>query len=234
MFNFRLLLIRLKIHRVINPFNRLILKIGNFTRLSSWIHQHPKLLYNDYYSGKEDYSKRFGLYKFILENEINDQPINYLEFGVADGETISWWSNALINKNTKLYGFDTFEGLPEDWGIYKKGSFSTHGKIPLVADERVKFYKGLFQHTLTNFLPDLKNDQRNVVLLDADLYGSTLFVLATIAPYLKKNDIIIFDEFLAPQHEFLAYYNFCESFPHIKLDLFAAANNYSFVAFKIL
>ena len=233
-YNYRLLLIRLKIHRVINPFNRLILKIGNFTRLSLWVHQHQKLLYNDYYSRRGDYNNRYDLYKYILDNEINDLPINYLEFGVADGETINWWANSLNNKNTLFYGFDTFEGLPEDWGIYKKGSFSNDGSIPLITDERVKFYKGLFQHTLSNFLLELNNDQKNVILLDADLYSSTLFVLATIAPYLKKNDIIIFDEFLTPQHEFLAYYNFRESFSHIKLDVFAAANNYSFVAFKIL
>lgn len=234
MTNYRLLLIRLRIHRIINPFNRLILKIGNFTRLSSWIHKHHKLLYNDYYSSKGEYNNRYDLYKYILANEISDEPINYLEFGVADGETIKWWAKSSRNKNTLLYGFDTFEGLPEDWGVYKKGSFSVQGNIPLVNDERVKFYKGLFQHTLRNFLLELKTEQKNVVLMDADLYGSTFFVLATISPYLKKNDIIIFDEFLAPQHEFLAYYNFCESFPHIKLGPFAAANNYSFVAFKIL
>lgn len=234
MANYRLLLIRLKIHRVINPFKWLLLKTGHFARLSLWIHQHQKLLYNDYYSPTGGYHNRYDLYKYILANEINDLPVNYLEFGVGDAETINWWANSMSNKNTLLYGFDTFEGLPEDWGVYKKGAFTNNGNVPVTTDKRVKFYKGLFQHTLSSFLPELNKDQKNVILLDADLYSSTLFVLVTIAPYLKKNDIIIFDEFLAPQHEFLAYCNFCEAFPHIKLDPFAAANNYSFVAFKIL
>jgi O-methyltransferase len=234
MFNFRLLLVRLRIHRLTGPFNRFILKMGNFTRLSLWIDRHQKLLYNDFYSTKGEYKKRYELYEYIIDNEINDLPINYMEFGVGDGETINWWAKALSNKNTSFYGFDTFEGLPEDWGIHKKGSFNNSGNIPLVIDERIKFNKGLFQNTLNPFLKEIDNDKKNVILLDADLYSSTLFVLTTIAPCLKKNDIIIFDEFLAAQHEFLAYYNFCESFSHIKLDAFAAANNYSFVAFKVV
>ena len=234
MFNLRLLLIRLKIHRVFNPFNKIILKIGNFTRLSSWIHQHQNLSYNDYYSRTGNYNNRYGLYKYIIENEIKDLPVNYLEFGVADGETIKWWANSVSNKNTLLAGFDTFEGLPEDWGVHKKGSFSNNGNIPLINDERVKFYKGLFQNTLDSFLPGLNKDQKNIILLDADLYSATLFVLTTLAPYLKKNDIIIFDEFLSPQHEFLAFYHFSKAFSHIKLAAFGAANNYSFVAFKVL
>ena len=216
------------------PFTQAILKTGHFTRLSSWIHQHRQLAYNDYYSPKGTYADRYNLYRFILDNEINDQPVNYLEFGVADGETISWWAKSMTNKNTLFYGFDTFEGLPEDWGIHKKGAFSNNGNIPVINDSRVTLMKGLFQHTLKNFLPGLNNDLKNIILLDADLYSATLFVLVTIAPWLKKNDIIIFDEFLAPQHEFLAYQNFCIAFPHIKLTAFAAANNYSFVAFKVV
>lgn len=234
MINYRLLLIRLNIHRLISPFNGLILKIGHFCRLSSWISQNKKLLYNDYFSINGNYDDRYKLYQFIIDNEIYNDPINYLEFGVSDGDTIKWWANYLKNQNTRFYGFDTFQGLPEDWGVYKKGAFSNNGIIPLIDDERIKFYKGLFQETLYKGLLEINNNQKNVILLDADLYSSTLYVLTTIAPYLKKNDIIIFDEFLAPQHEFLAYRNFCESFSHIKLEAFAAANNYSFVAFKVL
>jgi len=234
MTNFRLLLIRFKIHTILNPFSQLILKTGNFIRLSKWISEHQELAYNDYYSAKGKYMDRYNLYQHILDNEVNDQPVNYLEFGVGDGETLSWWAKNLNNKSTRFYGFDTFHGLPEAWGFNKKGSFSTNGNIPEVDDERKSFFAGLFQETLNDFLPSLKNSQKNIILLDADLYSSTLFVLATMAPFLKKDDILIFDEFLAPQHEFLAYHNFCESFSNIKLKVFAAANNYCFVAFKVL
>lgn len=234
MTNYRLLLIRLKIHSLLNPFSQFFLKTGNFIRLSKWISRNQNLKYNDYYSPGGSYMNRYNLYQHILDNEINNQAVNYLEFGVGDGETLNWWANCLKHKDSRFYGFDTFQGLPEAWGFNKKGSFSTNGIIPEIDDERKSFYAGLFQDTLNDFLPALNKTQKNVILLDADLYSSTLFVLATIAPLLKKDDILIFDEFLAPQHEFLAYHNFRESFSHIKLEPFAAANNYSFVAFKVL
>jgi hypothetical protein len=234
MINFRLQLIRFKVHSLLNPLNNFILKTGNFLRLSKWISEHQKLNFNDYYSPLGKYMDRYNLYQHILDNEINDQPINYLEFGVGDGETLKWWANCLQNKSSLFYGFDTFQGLPEAWGFNKKGAFSTNGIIPETNDERISFYEGLFQDTLANFLPGLNNTQKSIILLDADLYSSTLFVLTTIAPYLKKNDVLIFDEFLTPQHEFLAYSNFCESYPHVKLEAFAASNNYTFVAFKVI
>jgi hypothetical protein len=69
-------------------------------------------------------------------------------------------------------------------------------------------------------------------MLDADLFSSTLFTLTSLAPFLKKGDIILFDEFVVPTHEYLAYQQFIESY-YIKLELIGVANNYYFVAFKV-
>jgi hypothetical protein len=68
--------------------------------------------------------------------------------------------------------------------------------------------------------------------MDADLYSSTLYCLTSLAPFLKKDDIILFDEFTVPQHEFLAFKNFTESY-YLKFQLIATANNYFFSAFKL-
>jgi hypothetical protein len=68
--------------------------------------------------------------------------------------------------------------------------------------------------------------------MDADLYSSTLFTLTTLAPYLKKGDIIFFDEFCVPTHEFLAVKNFTESY-YINLKPIAASNNFLFTAFVV-
>ena len=68
--------------------------------------------------------------------------------------------------------------------------------------------------------------------MDADLYSATLYALTSLAPYLKKGDIIFFDEFVVPTHEFKAYSDFIQSY-YINLELIAAANNYYFVAFKV-
>lgn len=69
-------------------------------------------------------------------------------------------------------------------------------------------------------------------MLDADLYSATLYTLTTIAPFLKKGDILFFDEFAVPTHEFKAFNDFSRSFT-IDLKLIAAANNYYFSAFKV-
>ena len=70
-------------------------------------------------------------------------------------------------------------------------------------------------------------------MLDADLYSATLFTLTSMAPYLKKGDIILFDEFVVHTHEFIAYQQFIESY-YFKLELLGVANNYYFAAFKVV
>src|SRR5690606_29068086 len=123
-------------------------------------------------------------------------------------------------------------GLPENWGPFKKGSFGTGNKVPDIDDVRIKFYSGLFQQTVPGFAKELANDKRNVIMLDADLFSATLYALTTMAPYLKKGDILFFDEFAVPTHEFKAYEHFVQSY-YVQPELIAAANNYYFVAFKM-
>ena len=71
-----------------------------------------------------------------------------------------------------------------------------------------------------------------MIMMDADLYTSTLYVLTSLAPCLQKGDIIFFDQFNVPMHEFLAFMNFTESY-YLKMDLVGAANNYYFCAFEV-
>ena len=61
--------------------------------------------------------------------------------------------------------------------------------------------------------------------MDADVYSSTLFALTMIGPYLNKDDIIIFDEFNVPLHEFKAFTEFLSSY-YIKVKVIGAVNNY--------
>ncbi len=202
------------------------------TKLSVWACENRKILFNDFPS-KWDYNKRFALYKYVIERERLDDEINYLEFGVADGHSFNWWMTSNTNKGSRFYGFDTFTGLPEDFGPYKKGTFNTGNNIPSIKDERGKFLQGLFQQTLPGFLKSFDSTKRKVIMLDADLYTATLFTLASLAPFLKKDDIIFFDEFAVPTHEFMAYQHFISSW-YFKLELIGASNNYYFVAFKVV
>ena len=70
-------------------------------------------------------------------------------------------------------------------------------------------------------------------MMDADIYSATLYTLTSLAPYLKKGDIIFFDEFAVPTHEFKAFTDFTQSF-YIDFKLIAAANNYYFSVFKVV
>ncbi len=172
------------------------------------------------------------MYEWVIEKEKLTNGINYIEFGVANGQSFKWFLKQNTNAESRFYGFDTFDGLPEDWGPFKKGSFSNDNKVPEVDDARGKFYEGLFQQTLPGFLTELDNTKCNVLMMDADLYSATLFALTSFAPYLKKGDIIFFDQFAVPTHEFKVYLDFTQSY-YINLELIAAANNYYFVAFKV-
>ena len=136
------------------------------------------------------------------------------------------------NVNSKFYGFDTFEGLPESWGTYAKGDMNAN--LPGIEDTRIKFVKGLFQNTLFDFIDSHRiGNCKMIIHLDSDLFSSTLFALTTLARFLKKDDIIIFDEFNVPNHEYFAFKVFTESF-YVKYELIAAVNNYYQSAFRIV
>ena len=228
----KLVFIWLQLHRVFNFFSGAIANLFWLTKFSKWAYENRKVTYNDFPS-KWDYYKRNNMYKWVIEKEKLTETINYIEFGVAGGHSFKWWLEQNKNADSTFYGFDTFDGLPEDWGPFKKGSFTNNNAVPEINDARGKFYTGLFQQTVPTFVKELDNSKRNVLMMDADLYSATLYALTSLAPYLKKGDIIFFDEFVVPTHEFKAYSDFVAAY-YINLELIAAANNYYFTAFKVV
>ncbi|MGV3612635.1 MAG: TylF/MycF/NovP-related O-methyltransferase [Fluviicola sp.] len=223
----------LRLHVLFHPFAHLYIWIGNISRLSKWIRQQDNLLINDCYTSKFEYTKRFELYEVVIKDQQLDEAIDYLEFGVSKGTSMQWWINRNKHPETVFYGFDTFTGLPEDWGPFKKGDMSANNAIPDFNDPRCQFYQGLFQQTLGKFLAEGKlSNRKKVIHLDADLYTSTLFVLATLYPYLNKGDILFFDEFNCPTHEYLAFDEFCRSF-YVEYKTLGAVNNFYQVAVMI-
>ena len=130
------------------------------------------------------------------------------------------------------YGFDTFEGLPEAFGPFGKGSMAVALESLNINDQRASFYKGLFQDTLVPFLEQYKSERKKLIHLDADLFSATLFSLSQLYRYLNDGDILLFDEFAVPKHEFMAFKIFTESF-YVNYEVIGAANNYLFLAVKI-
>ena len=91
---------------------------------------------------------REELYRYVNDTLLgnSNQSIDYLEFGVFEGASIRQWCDLNQNASSRFVGFDSFEGLPEDWHSGKrKGAFNTNGKRPEIADTRVSFVAGWFQ-----------------------------------------------------------------------------------------
>jgi O-methyltransferase len=221
----------LKLHNVL-PFGFLKF-VSQMGELSKWISRHKDTGFSDFYSPEFDYSKRYALYTYIIENELKNSAVEYLEFGVSKGVSFKWWADHVKDEKSRFYGFDTFTGLPEDWGSFRKGDMDNNNKIPELNDPRCKFYQGLFQQTLPDFLTDHSTGIRKIIHMDADLYTSTLFVLTSLSHILRNGDIIIFDEFNVPMHEFKAFSEWTKAF-YIKYDVIGAVNNFYQVAIRIL
>src|SRR5438552_5472573 len=70
-----------------------------------------------------------------VSTRVRDTKALYLEFGVFEGNSMRYWSRALRHPEATLVGFDSFEGLPEDFdllGPYRKGAFDVGGVIPRI------------------------------------------------------------------------------------------------------
>jgi hypothetical protein len=132
----------------------------------------------------------------------------WLEFGVYKGTSI----NYIASKTTgQVFGFDSFEGLPEDWRPkYDKGAFDLGGEMPTFASNVVAV-KGYFDVSLGNFLATHAGNI-GFVHIDCDLYSSAKYVLDNIKDRLADGCVILFDElvnfeyFEGPRSELRALY----------------------------
>ena len=138
----------------------------------------------------EDLLCKADLLKFSVSKVKNDGL--WLEFGVFQARDIR-----IISQHTqgKVYGFDSFEGLPEDWTFFqRKGRFSLAGGMPEVPDN-VELVKGWFQDTLPKFL-EARPDPVAFLHIDSDLYSSAQYVLSSLKDRIVSGTVILFDDFL--------------------------------------
>ncbi len=156
-------------------------------------------------NGVPVFDERVALFGHVNQL-VGERPVTYLEFGVASGGTMRAWVELNKHPQSRFHGFDTFEGLPDDWNTrYKRGAFSTHGKLPDIGDDRVELHVGLFQDTLRPFLSVHELRGQLVVHLDADIYSATLFALTQLDAHMPAGTIVMFDEYQSFLHEFRAW-----------------------------
>lgn len=129
-----------------------------------------------------------------------------LEFGVATSRTLSCLAET---RSGIAFGFDSFEGLPEDWRTgFPRGAFSD--KAPKVPDN-VELVKGLFAQSLPAFL-EAHPGPVALAHIDCDLDSSTCDIFNALGDRLHAISVIVFDEYFNYPgwkiHEFKAFQEF--------------------------
>jgi hypothetical protein len=144
----------------------------------------------------------------------------WLEFGVASGNSL----RLLAGYTPKIYGFDSFKGLPEPWAGFKAGHFAT-ANIPAFA-KNVELIIGVFEETLPTFFA-ANSGPCAFVNIDCDLYSSTQTVLKHICPRIIPGTILFFDEIHGThpclEHEAKAWSDYA---PQFKTEWFGKCKQY--------
>jgi len=118
----------------------------------------------------------------------------WLDFGVFRGWSVNMTSLMLQRSPVTVHGFDTWEGLPEQWqGHMGAGQFSTGGVLPLVR-AGVHLHKGFFNETLPRWLKANPSTPIYGISVDCDLYNGSMDVLTLLGPLLQRGSIIHFHE----------------------------------------
>ena len=152
-------------------------------------------------------------FKFIAKQKVIG---DYLEFGVFEGKSfINAYQAALKNSlfYINFYAFDSFQGLPlvaeiDQEGLcrFERGMFACSldqfkkniqkkGGVKKSDLFKIKIIDGWYKDTLNNDLKkNLPLKKAAVVLIDCDLYESTVTVLEFITDYIQKGTIILFDD----------------------------------------
>ena len=143
----------------------------------------------------------------------------FLEFGVYKGQSLAHMANLVSPK--MVYGFDSFDGLPEDWGVGHAGSSGKknveffgkdafRAEIPSFEDN-VSLYIGIFEETIDRWMFD-HPDLVAYLHIDCDLYSSAKTVLMKLSERITQGTVIVFDEYFGyfewRQGEYKAFQEF--------------------------
>ena len=160
-----------------------------FTRLASM--QSAEFIVNHMPKVKS-FDDRNDYLKYVLNQFDISKGGIYLEFGVYSGKSINFISSMLPDKI--IYGFDSFEGLPENWRYdAQKGFFDAKGMFPQV-NKNVRLIKGWFNETLPEFV-EAHPEPCAFIHVDCDLYSSTKTIFDNLKNQIVSGTVIAFDEY---------------------------------------
>jgi predicted O-methyltransferase YrrM len=178
----------------------------------------------------------YDLHEWLVKTQLDPKLLatgQVLEFGVATGRTLNHFARLLPHKT--IYGFDSFEGLPETWtNRALKGHFA-RTNLPKVRKNCV-LNVGWFNETLPNFV---KQHKEPIALLhiDCDIYSSTVTILNNLVDCIVPGTVIMFDEYMNypgwQQHEFRAWQEHTTKY-NIKYQYIGYVSRHHKMAVKIL
>jgi O-methyltransferase len=135
---------------------------------------------------------------------------DYLEFGVYIGTSLMCMHRVVDElglQHVRLFGFDSFEGLPEPTGVsddavWEGGAFKAdyESVSRLLTQQGVNWEKtvlvpGWFDETLDGEVVErYRLRKASVIMVDCDMYASARTVLAFCAPLIAEEAVVIFDD----------------------------------------
>jgi len=171
----------------------------------------------------------------VLRHAVSQVSVDglFMEFGVFQGNSLKFIAS--LTKSA-VYGFDSFEGLPDPWGfIMGKGTFSTNGAAPAKLPKNIEIEKGWFEESLPAFLTK-HQEPCAFVHIDCDIYSSAKTVLELLRPRLKNGSVIVFDDYFNyigwEKHIHKAFMEFVEKHS-IKYEFMTFASSHCSVAVRI-
>lgn len=135
------------------------------------------------------FESRYEVYRYIAPFVPQSEDGLICEFGVAGGKSIRTLAELFPHRT--IYGFDSFEGLPEDWANLRKGEYRQ--PVPKVPTN-VTLIKGWFEDTLPPFVAE-HTGMADFLNVDCDLYSSARVVLEHFGGRIRSGSVICFDDF---------------------------------------
>lgn len=163
-----------------------------------------------------DLLSRVNLLFFIREwARVHDlSPYCIFEFGVLNGESLIEMIRLLRGDLNRIYGFDTFEGIPELEQIdlehnhtmpsFAEGNFQSaqyeNVKLQIlittdINSEQLHLFPGDFRKTLKKFELQLESDFPLVFHVDCDLYSSSKASLEFVHNYAQDGSWLLLDDY---------------------------------------
>jgi O-methyltransferase len=144
---------------------------------------------------------------------------DYLEFGVFQGTSMTCMWQMLKEMDlghVRMFGFDSFEGLPDeaaidDDGSWKPGEFAAPYDLTKerlaeagVPENRAGLIKGWFSDTLNDETVTRHGiGKASVIMIDADMYTSSKQALDFCVPLIDQEAVLIMDDWYASNGSFV-------------------------------